>query len=38
MNSLKLNVATGHCDICEGNLYNNEKRCETCSIIYGINN
>ena len=30
MNSLKLNVATGHCDICEGNLYNNEKRCESC--------
>lgn len=31
MNSLKVNVAKGHCDICEGNLYEvGQKRCESC--------
>lgn len=36
MNSVKLNVATGHCVVCEGNLYNNEKACESCVSQYGV--
>ena len=31
-----LNIPTGHCVICEGNLYNNEKACESCQKEYGI--
>ena len=31
MNSLKVNVAVGHCSVCEGNLYESGiKTCESC--------
>ena len=32
----ELNKVTGHCVVCEGNLYKNEKACESCQIQYGI--
>jgi hypothetical protein len=34
----KLNVTTGHCEICEGNLYNNETFCFGCVSQYGVSN
>ena len=35
---ISLNIATGVCEICEGNLYNGEAYCFGCVSKYGVSN